>query len=136
MVKHELGSEAWVDLTREYLEQHVPALPTAAHGQAFAVSITLTDPPAHLDDGTGRCGYWVSVVVPKVEVGCGLRDDLPNAIVVETDYQEALPHTREIVHVPGADEQPLDTGLGDSAPPAELTNVLAALHNHVAERTA
>jgi hypothetical protein len=144
MDKTELFSPEWVDMTRSFLEERVAQLPAEAAGVEYRFCASLTTPPAHLDDGTGKIAHWIIIQVPNVEVAMGERDDC--GPVIRNDYQAVLPHARE--HMDFSDPEFIarreaerqakaDAGEAISVPPPpELTGLLVDLHNYMADRTA
>jgi hypothetical protein len=140
----ELLSPEWVQMVRSYLEEVVRQLPPAADGVEYRYCTSLLNPPAHLDDGTGRVAYWISIKIPTVEVGSGEREDC--GPVLRQDYQTVLPHAREQLDLSDPElvtrreaERQAKVAAGEplpAPPPPELVGVLVGLHNYRAARTA
>ena len=124
-VKAELASDEWIGLAGAWLSEQLAARAEAVDGVRFSLCEVFTDPPAHLDDGTGKAAWWLAISGASVEVGRGDRTDLEHR--AEVDYTTSLPHARRVYDL----DMPMPPAI-----PAVLHEVLLGLHNYLAPRTA
>ena len=126
----ELASPAWVDAARSYLVDGFAALPDGLRETcSLSVCESFTSPPAHLDDGHGRAGWWFVLGQGAAAAGGGYLASADR--LLEAPYSEVLPLARTVYE--GAVLKQARASLSAMAP--EVAELLIGMHNHVAVRT-
>lgn len=137
--RFELGSEAWIDVARAYLEETIPPIAERLGGLTYSLCEVLTDAPAHLrQEDTDHVAWHAAFDGTTVTVAAG---ELTGASYrMRADYQSTLPmarlHFTDEIAAEVRERRRAAVSRGEVPDiPSELSDAFIAFHNHMAAHT-